>query len=89
MKKTTTLLPKALDILVHRQEEKERQYGPIDRCLERTARIATELCQKDLSSKDVAKILVALKLSRESNAHKSDNLLDAICYLDTLNTLYE
>ena len=38
----------------------------------------------DLTGREMLKALVALKLSRESYNHKTDNLLDTVAYLQGL-----
>jgi len=80
-----TLLERARQILEDRSEEHERQYGDFDESIERTAQIATLLGQKEITPDDVYNVLVALKLARESHAHKEDNILDAIVYLAQKN----
>ena len=44
---------------------------------------------KELTDIDCAKVLIAVKLVRESYKHKEDNLIDACGYLKLLNDLYE
>lgn len=81
----STLLERARQILEDRSEEHERQYGDFDESIERTAQIATLLGHKEITPDDVYNVLVALKLARESHAHKEDNILDAIVYLAQKN----
>jgi hypothetical protein len=76
-----TLLERAQDILHNRSEEKDRQYGSFTESIERTAKIASLMGNKEITENDVYNVLIALKLARESNAHKSDNILDAVVYL--------
>ena len=83
------ILEKANEIINLRSEEKARQYGPFIECNARTARIATELCGKEITTKDIYNFQIALKLAREAYAHKEDNLLDAIAYMGALNNFYE
>lgn len=78
---------RADEIINKRSEEKEREYGPIDECLTRTAVIASEMCAKQLTVDDVYKVLIALKLSRLAHSHKEDTILDAIAYLGAFNNL--
>jgi hypothetical protein len=75
------ILEEANEIVFKRSEEKERQYGPFSKGMERAAVIASASTGKDISAKDMYLILVSLKLSRESFNHKKDNILDAISYL--------
>ena len=83
------ILEKANEIINLRSEEKDRQYGPFIECNARAARIATELCGKEITTKDIYNFQIALKLAREAYAHKEDNLLDAIAYMGALNNFYE
>ena len=83
------ILEKANEIINLRSEEKARQYGPFIECNARAARIATELCGKEITTLDIYYFQVALKLAREAYAHKEDNLLDAVAYLGALNNFYE
>ena len=83
------ILEKANEIINLRSEEKVRQYGPFIECNARAARIATELCGKEITTKDIYNFQIALKLAREAYAHKEDNLLDAIAYMGALNNFYE
>tara|TARA_R110002110_G_scaffold35565_2_gene119859 strand:+ start:86 stop:349 length:264 start_codon:yes stop_codon:yes gene_type:complete len=79
------ILKEANNIVNERSEEKERQYGDFFKSMERTARIASEMSHKTISTEDCYNVLIALKLSRESHSHKEDNLLDAVAYLGSLN----
>jgi DNA-binding protein H-NS len=79
------ILEKANEIVFLRSEEKERQYGPFTEGMHRASKIASGMTGKDITTEDMFKCMVALKLSRESYNHKYDNLLDAIAYLAALN----
>lgn len=81
------IIEKANDITFLRNEEKERQYGPFIEGMQKAASIASEMCNKEISAKDITMCLIALKLSRESYNHKEDNLLDCISYIAILNEL--
>lgn len=77
---------KEADKIVHeRSEEKERQYGPFNESIEKTARIASELTNIPISPEIVFKVLIALKLSRMAYSDKQDSLLDCIAYIGALN----
>lgn len=82
-----TLLQEASNIVDNRNEEKERQYGPATDGLRSAAIMASEMCGIELSASDVAKVLIALKFSRQAYNHKYDNLLDACAYISILNDL--
>ena len=79
------ILEQANEIVNKRSEEKERQYGPFSEGMERAAMIMKGMTGKDITGKDMYCALVALKLSRESYNHKTDNLLDAVAYLGALD----
>jgi len=81
-----SILLKAHEIVFERKEEKERQYGPFQDSMEKAAKIATELCNKQITSSDIYLCMVAIKLSREAYNHKEDNILDAIAYLASYNS---
>jgi hypothetical protein len=81
------ILEKANNIVYLRNEEKERMYGDFHSCMQKTARIASEMSNKTVSVIDCYNVLIALKLARQANCHKEDNLLDAIAYMASLNDL--
>lgn len=82
------ILEKANNIINERSEEKEREYGPFIACNERAAKIASVLCDKEITTLDIYHFQIALKLAREAHAHKEDNLLDAVAYLGALNNYH-
>ena len=79
------ILEKANEITNKRSEEKERMYGPFEESMNKAAKIATLMTSKTITTEDMYKCMVALKLSRESYSHKEDNLLDAVSYLGSMN----
>lgn len=83
------ILKRADDIVNNRLEEKTRQYGPFADCNAKAARIATELCNKEITTLDIYYFQIALKLAREAYSHKEDNLLDAAAYIGALNNFHE
>lgn len=82
------ILAKANEIINERAEEKERQYGPFIECNRRIAQIASILCNKDITVLDIYYFQIALKLGRETFAHKEDNLLDLAAYIGALNNFH-
>lgn len=80
------ILKKANEIVNNRSEEKEREYGNFIDCMKKTSRIASEMSNKKITTEDTYNVLIALKLARQSNSHKEDNLLDAVAYIGSLNT---
>lgn len=83
------ILEKSNEIVNVRSEEKERMYGPFEESMEKAAKIATILTNKNIETKDIYLCMVALKLSRESYNHKEDNLLDLVAYIGALNNYYQ
>lgn len=51
------------------------------------AQIASLVANKEFTPQDVCKILLAVKLVRESYRHKRDNLVDLAGYAELLNSL--
>lgn len=82
------ILKEADKIVNERSEEKERQYGPFGLCNEKAAKIATVLCNKEVTPVDIYHFQIALKLAREGHSHKEDNLLDAAAYIGALNNYH-
>lgn len=83
------ILERANQIVNLRSEEKDRQYGPFSEGMERAAQIMSGMTGKNFTAKEMYMAMVALKLSRESYAHKTDNILDAVAYLGALNNYIE
>jgi DNA-binding protein H-NS len=81
----TNILEKANEIINLRSEEKERMYGPFDESIIKAAKIATELCNKEITPEDFFKCLIALKLSRLSFNYKEDTFLDSVAYIAAFN----
>jgi len=81
---------KQADLIINeRSEEKERQYGPFIDCNRKAAEIASILCNKEITTLDMYYFEIALKLARESYAHKEDNILDLVAYIGALNNFHE
>ena len=85
--KKQTILEIANEIVFTRSEEKERMYGPFEEGMAKAARIASEMSRKEFTTQDMYNCMIALKLSRQAYNHKEDNLLDAISYMASLNTV--
>jgi hypothetical protein len=83
------ILEKANEIVNLRSDEKERMYGPFEEGMGRASKLATIMCNKEISTKDIYLCMIALKLSRQSYNHKEDNLLDCVAYLGSLNNFLE
>jgi DNA-binding protein H-NS len=76
------ILEKANEIVNLRAEEKDRQYGNFHECMEKTSKLACIMSNKNIDVNDCYK---ALKLARQSNCYKEDNLLDLVAYAGSLN----
>lgn len=79
-----SILNEADQIVNHRNEEADRQYGPFSEGMDRAAMIFNGMTGHNVTGADMFKALVALKFSRESYNHKRDNLLDAVAYIQGL-----
>ncbi len=79
------ILKKANQIINERSEEKERMYGPFNKSMEKAASVASELCNKTITTEDFYKCMIALKISRMAYNLKEDTLLDAVAYIGALN----
>lgn len=82
------ILQEADKIISKREGEQASNYGPFIECNERIAKIASLLCNKEITIEDIYKFQIALKLGREAYKHKEDNLLDAAAYIGALNDYY-
>jgi DNA-binding protein H-NS len=54
------ILKKADQIINERSEEKKRMYGPFDKSMQKAATIASELCNKTITTEDFYKCMIAL-----------------------------
>jgi adenylosuccinate synthase len=79
------ILKQADNIVNERSEENERMYGNFDHSMDKTAEIFNSMTGLRLTAVEAFKMLIALKLARESYCHKEDNLLDAVAYIGALN----
>lgn len=87
----SNILERANAIVNERSEEKERQYGPFSESMRKAANmynLMTPEGEHTMTTIGMFRALIALKLTRESYAHKEDNLLDAIAYIGALNNYY-
>ena len=84
-----SILKRADEIINHRAEEKEREYGPLNESIAKAARMASEMCNKEITTEDFFKCMVALKLSRLAYSNKEDTLLDAAAYIGGLDNYYK
>ena len=66
---------------------RQHDYGHARESFAKIATIATVLTGKDLTPQDCCKVLMAVKLTRESFQHKRDNLVDLCGYAHLLQEL--
>lgn len=79
------ILKKANQIIFERAEEKQREYGPFDKSMEEAAKVASILCNKEISTEDFYKCMIALKVSRMAFNTKKDTMLDCVGYIAALD----
>lgn len=84
-KKANNLLKDAIDVVYNRTTEKAQEYGPFDESMAGAARIASELTGKDITTEDMYKVMMALKLSRLRYSMKEDTFLDLLAYTGALH----
>jgi hypothetical protein len=84
MKAKTTILQEATEIVTGIRQQ---DYRHARESFAKIATIATVLTGKDLSPQDCCKVLMAVKLTRESFQHKRDNLVDLCGYAHLLQEL--
>ena len=83
------ILNEANNIVNKRSQEADRQYGPFSEGMEKAAQLATIMSNKNISTIDMFNCMMALKLSRESYSHKTDNLLDLVAYAGGLENYHQ
>lgn len=74
----------AADRIVNkRADHRDQSYGSFTKTMEIAARIATELCQKEITTDDFYKCMMALKLSRMARVTPThDTMTDLIGYTE-------
>lgn len=83
--KKMNILKEANAIINDRHQESDRQYGPFSEGMRRAAQILSGMRGKEFTEDDMFAAMIALKLSRESYTHKTDNLLDCVAYIGAWN----
>lgn len=73
-----TILVSAFNLI---NGERQGDYGDPRESFERIARFWSVYLGHEVSGKDVAMMMVLLKMSREMSGHKPDNLLDMAGYV--------
>lgn len=70
--------------------DRRQAYGPVRESFQVVADLANIMLPgKDLTAEDVATFMLCVKLARERNSHKRDNLVDLCGYSDLLQQLHE
>jgi hypothetical protein len=69
--------------------DRGKDYGHPMVDFERTAKLWTALKDVEFTPSDVAKFMIAVKLSRETNAPRKDNRIDIAGYALTLDMVEE
>jgi len=82
--KSKSILEEAQGIIFERSEEKQRDYGSIDKSMEDAATIASILTGKNIDASDMYKCMMALKLARYKKSYKRDTHLDLVAYAGAL-----
>jgi len=82
---TRNILKHADEIVNHGAEDKHRQYGPFNDSMARAARVASELCNKEITTEDFYKCMIALKASRMAYQMEEDTLMDLCAYVGALD----
>jgi len=67
--------------------EKNKSYGNPSENFDNIARMWSVILKKEVSAHDVGLCMVAMKVAREINVHKRDNLVDIAGYAATLERL--
>lgn len=78
--------------IVYENTDRSKLYGSYHECNQRIADLMTILTGKQITVKDIYYLEVAMKLAREVQFHKEENLLDIVAYLTALNdelTIYK
>jgi len=83
------ILKEADNIINHRSQEKERQYGVIDDNIDDMVTMFNVMTKSELTIEDGYLLLICNKLAREGFTHKEDNLLDAAAYIGALNNYHQ
>jgi hypothetical protein len=69
--------------------DRAAQYGNPRPNYVLAAKLASLLTDLDIGERDIYLIMVAVKLARESQMHTTDNLVDAVAYIDMLSYAIE
>ena len=79
------ILLEANKLINEQAGEKEREYGPMQESMAIAAQTASILTQKEITTEDFYKCMIALKVSRLAYQTKQDTLLDICGYVAGLD----
>ncbi len=69
--------------------DRGEDYGHPYDDLNRTAKLWSALTGYEFTAKEVGLCMICVKLSRETNKHKEDNLVDIAGYAEVVNTIVQ
>jgi hypothetical protein len=69
--------------------DRQNDYGHPIHDFSRTAKIWSAILRVEVTPEQVALCMVGVKLSRECNKHKDDNIIDGCGYFRTLEMVHE
>lgn len=65
--------------------DRRKLYGSYHDCNKRIAKIMSLLTDKNITVTDVFYLEIAMKIAREIQTHKEENIVDIIAYFGALN----
>ncbi len=68
---------------------RRQAYGPVRESFGRVALAWSGILNKEITPQQVALMMIAFKVMRESNSHQADNIDDIAGYAALLEQLYE
>lgn len=80
---------KTLKTACEKVSSNDSLYGTKKESFLLISKLASLISGKELTPKDCCNVLIALKLSRERNLHKDDNMIDLCGYAAIKNELEE
>lgn len=69
--------------------ERQADYSDPVHNFKHIANIASAILEKELTPNDCVVVMLAVKLAREDNKHKRDNLVDLAGYIEIQNRIKE
>jgi len=78
------IIDKAIELI---EGPRREAYGPVEESFTRIAQAWSAIADIEITSKQVALMMIAFKVCREANSHSDDNIVDIIGYALLANTL--